>query len=137
MRLRCNANAAVFSLSETQLPAGTYVVTTEGYWPIQEWVAAHPGKAIPASIIVIPEAVPVLPTQTIKVKTVHEHDNHDQHDWKNKKWHVFPDKAFGPPKGFKGVHEGDGGHKDKPVHTDHGSSSSSVSCGSSDDNGII
>ena len=82
------ANAQMFALSETNLPPGTYVVTAEGYWTIQAWISAHAGKAIPASIIVIPQTIEPQLVVKEKTKVIHDHDHEDGHNWwwKNKKW---------------------------------------------------
>lgn len=76
--LRFAAKAQIFPLSEKNLPPGTYVVTPEGYWPIEAWIAAHPGKSIPASIITVPEQ-PAAPQVTVKTGE-HGHGNeHHRH----------------------------------------------------------
>jgi hypothetical protein len=86
------AKAQIFSLTEMQLPAGVYVVTTQGYWPVDEWVAAHPGKAIPASTIVVQEQLlSPAPTQTIKIESTDGHGDgghhHHHNEQPHERWH--------------------------------------------------
>lgn len=144
------AMAQMFPLSETQLPPGTYVVTTQGYWEITAWIAAHPGKTIPSSIIVVPEYQYQEPQIIVKEKTKtkvvheeHEHEHHKDGDHKDgKKWKEGKDEG---PGGHKGGPPRIGPHPDYgkkystghiegtgPVHMDKGDHKSSGGGGSSD-----
>lgn len=71
---QAKAQTAPIPLSETNLAPGVYVVAKDGYWPIQAWITAHPGKSIPASIIAIPEQQQVNLKST--TKNIHIHEDH-------------------------------------------------------------
>lgn len=98
------AKAQIFPLSTQQLPPGTYVVTPEGYWSVQAWVAAHPGKALPASVIVVPEQL--QPTTIVKEKTktkvVHEHEHHHKNKHHDGEGGVPPNSGTGSGSGGSG-----------------------------------
>lgn len=100
------AKAQIFPLSTQPLPPGTYVVTPEGYWPVQAWVAAHPGKARPASVIVVQEQ-PQPPQVTVKTKTVHEH--HKDKDHRDDKCRFRHECPPPPPPPTGGGSSGGGG----------------------------